>query len=145
MEDFLRPLNERGLKDAPIMAKILKNQDIKPDLIICSPSTRTKQTLEYFIKELDYKDEVVFEKSIYEAPFENLLKVIKNVDDKNKIVFLVGHNPSICHLTNYLVDENFENIPTCSIVEINFDTKEWEDISKKNSKLISFIYPKLYL
>ncbi|MFY4856916.1 SixA phosphatase family protein [Aliarcobacter butzleri] len=144
LEDFLRPLNKRGEKNAPFMAKILEKKDIKPDLIISSPSIRTKQTLEYFIKQLNYKDEVRFEESIYEAPYENLLKVIKDIPNIYKTVFLIGHNPGLCDLTNFLVDKSFENIPTCGIVEIDFNVKNWKDISKENSNLISFEYPKKY-
>jgi phosphohistidine phosphatase len=144
LEDFDRALNKRGLKDAPFMAKILKQKDIKPDLIICSPSLRTKLTSEYFIKELDFKGKFIFEKSIYEAPYENLLKVLQNIEDKNKIAFLFGHNPGVCDLVNFLSKEYFENIPTCGIVEVDFDTKSWKDISKENSKFIFFEYPKKY-
>ncbi|MCT7589357.1 SixA phosphatase family protein [Aliarcobacter butzleri] len=144
LDDFLRPLNKRGKKNAPLMAKVLKEKNIRPDLIISSPSLRTKQTLEYFIKELNYKDEVKLEESIYEAPYENLLKVIKDIPNIHKIVFLIGHNPALCDLTNFLVDKSFENIPTCGIVEIDFNVKNWKDISKENSNLISFEYPKKY-
>ena len=144
LEDFLRPLNKRGERNAPFMAKILEKKDIKPDLIISSPSIRTKQTLEYFIKQLNYKDEVRFEESIYEAPFENLLKVIKNISNNYKIILLVGHNPGLCDLINFLLDKHFENIPTCGIVEIDFNAKSWQDISKENSNLVSFEYPKKY-
>ncbi|MFW0693174.1 SixA phosphatase family protein [Aliarcobacter butzleri] len=144
LDDFLRPLNKRGEKNAPLMANLLKEKNIRPDLIISSPSLRTKQTLEYFIKKLNYDDEVRFEESIYEAPYENLLKVIKDIPNIYKIVFLIGHNPGLCDLTNFLVDKSFENIPTCGIVEIDFDVKNWKDISKENSNLISFEYPKKY-
>ncbi|KLD98760.1 SixA phosphatase family protein, partial [Aliarcobacter butzleri] len=124
--------------------KVLKEKNIRPDLIISSPSLRTKQTLEYFIKKLNYKDEVKLEESIYEAPYENLLKVIKDIPNIYKTVFLIGHNPGLCDLTNFLVDKSFENIPTCGIVEIDFDVKNWKEISKENSNLISFEYPKKY-
>lgn len=144
LDDFLRPLNKRGEINAPFMAKVLEKKDIKPDLIISSPSIRTKQTLEYFIKEFNYNDEVKLEESIYEAPYENLLKVIKDILNSHKTVFLIGHNPGLCDLTNFLVDKSFENIPTCGIVEIDFDVKNWKDISKENSNLISFEYPKKY-
>lgn len=145
LDDFSRPLNKRGLKNAPFMAKILKDKNIKPNLIISSPSTRTKQTLEYFVKELDYKDEVKFEESIYEAQFENLLNVIKNIKNSYKTVFLVGHNPGLCDLVNFLLDKYFENIPTCGIVEIDFNVKSWKDISKENSILVSCEYPKKHI
>ena len=141
---MLRLLNKRGEKNAPLMAKVLKEKNIRPDLIISSPSLRTKQTLEYFIKKLNYKDEVKLEESIYEAPYENLLKVIKDIPNIYKTVFLIGHNPGLCDLTNFLVDKSFENIPTCGIVEIDFGGKNWKDISKENSNLISFEYPKKY-
>lgn len=145
LNDFDRPLNKRGLREAPFMAKLLKNRDEKPDLIICSPSNRTKQTLEYFIKELEYKkDEVVFKEKLYVASFDNLLKIIRNIDDSYEIVCLIGHNPGICDLVNYLLGKSFENIPTCGIVQINFDVKKWVDISKNNSELIFFKHPKMY-
>lgn len=144
LEDFLRPLNKRGLKDAPFMAKLLKKKEIKADLLICSPSIRTKLTSEFFIKELNFKNEIIFEKAIYEAPYENLLEVLQKIDDRYKTIILIGHNPGLCDLTNFLCEEYFENIPTCAIVEIDFNTKSWNEISKQNSKLISFEYPKKY-
>ncbi|MGE4463139.1 MAG: histidine phosphatase family protein, partial [Arcobacter sp.] len=77
-------------------------------------------------------------------PYENLLKVLQNIEDKNKIAFLFGHNPGVCDLVNFLSKEYFENIPTCGIIEVDFDTKSWKDISKENSKFIFFEYPKKY-
>lgn len=144
LDDFERPLNKRGEKNAPFMAKILKKEIQKPDLIISSPSFRTKLTLEYFLKEFEYKGEVIFEKSIYEAPFENLLKVIKNVDDKYKTIFLIGHNPGLNDLANFLLGSFEDNIPTSGVLKIDFDTNSWKNISKDNSKLIFFKYPKMF-
>ncbi|MDX4061740.1 histidine phosphatase family protein [Aliarcobacter skirrowii] len=144
LDDFERPLNKRGSKNAPFMAKILKKELQKPDLIISSPSFRTKLTLEYFLKEFEYKGEIIFEKSIYEAPFENLLKVIKNVDDKYKTIFLIGHNPGLNDLANFLLGSFEDNIPTSGVLKIDFNTNSWKNISKDNSKLIFFKYPKMF-
>lgn len=144
LDDFDRPLNKRGIKNAPFMAKMLRKKELKPDLIISSPSIRTKDTLDFFIKEFDYKKEIIFEKSIYEAPFENLLKVIKNIDDKHKTIFLFGHNPGLNDLTGFLLGEFKENIPTCGVLKIDFDTSKWEDIKEKIGILEFFIYPKMF-
>lgn len=144
LDDFERPLNKRGEKNAPFMAKILKKEIQKPDLIISSPSFRTKLTLEYFLKEFEYKGEVIFEKSIYEAPYLNLLKAIKNVDDKYKTIFLIGHNPGLNDLANFLLGSFEDNIPTSGVLKIDFDTNSWKNISKDNSKLIFFKYPKMF-
>ncbi|WP_418185559.1 SixA phosphatase family protein [Aliarcobacter vitoriensis] len=144
LNDFDRPLNKRGLKDAPFMAKILNKKCLNPDLIISSPSIRTKLTSEYFIKEFKYKESIVFEESIYEAPFENLLRILSNTDDKYKTIFLIGHNPGLNDLSNFVLNDFKENIPTCGILEIDFDIEFWKDISKENSKLICFEFPKKY-
>ena len=144
LEDFERPLNKRGAKNAPFMAKILKQKEVNPDLIISSPSKRTKDTLDFFIKEFDYKGEIIFEESIYEAPYINILKVIKNIDDKHKTIFLFGHNPGFNDLTDFLLGRFEDNIPTCGVLKIDFDTNYWKNISKDNSKLIFFNFPKKY-
>ncbi|PRM90301.1 phosphohistidine phosphatase [Aliarcobacter cryaerophilus] len=144
LDDFERPLNKRGEKNAPFMAKVLKQKGLTLDLIISSPSIRTKQTLDYFIQEFDYKEEIIFEKSIYEAPFENLLKVIKNIDDKYKTIFLFGHNPGLNDLVDFLIGNFEENIPTSGVLKLNFDIKKWEDIKEKIGILEFFIYPKMF-
>ena len=144
LEDFERPLNKRGAKNAPFMAKVLKQKEVNPDLIISSPSKRTKQTLDFFIKEFDYKGEIIFEESIYEGPYINILKVVKNIDDKHKTIFLFGHNPGLNDLADFLLGRFEENIPTCGVLKIDFDTNYWKNISKDNSKLIFFNFPKKY-
>ncbi|AYJ80069.1 phosphohistidine phosphatase [Aliarcobacter cryaerophilus ATCC 43158] len=144
LEDFDRPLNKRGEKNAPFIAKILKQKGLTPDLIISSPSKRTKQTLDFFLKEFDFKNEIIFEESIYEAPFENLLKVIKNIDDRYKTIFLFGHNPGLNDLVAFLLGSFEENIPTSGVLKINFDIKKWENIKEKIGILEFFIYPKMF-
>ncbi|WP_066157277.1 SixA phosphatase family protein [Aliarcobacter cryaerophilus] len=144
LEDFERPLNKRGAKNAPFMAKVLKQKEVNPDLIISSPSKRTKQTLDFFIKEFDYKGEIIFEESIYEAPFKNLLKVVKNIDDKHKTIFLFGHNPGLNDLADFLLGRFEENIPTSGVLKINFNISKWEDIKEKIGILEFFIYPKMF-
>lgn len=143
LDDFDRPLNKRGLKNAPFMAKLLKKKDIKPDLILSSPAIRALSTAQIIAKKIGYKKTVFTNSDMYEAQSETLEKIINDIDDKNKIVFLIGHNPGLSGLINIL-SEMDEDIPTCAVVEIDFDTNSWKNISKKNSKVISYEYPKKY-
>lgn len=143
LDDFDRPLNKRGLKNAPFMAKLLKKKDIKPDLILSSPAIRALSTAQIIAKKIGYKKAVFTNLDMYEAQSETLEKIINDIDDKNKIVFLIGHNPGLSGLINIL-SEMDEDIPTCAVVEIDFDTNSWKNISKKNSKVISYEYPKKY-
>ncbi len=55
LNDFERPLNERGKKDAPEMAKKLNSKKIKIDAFVSSPAKRARQTCKYFTKEFDLK------------------------------------------------------------------------------------------
>lgn len=145
LKDFDRPLNKRGIKNAPLMAKKLKTLlNENPNLIISSPSLRTKQTLEYFLKEFDYKGEIVFEDKIYETSYLELLEVIKNVDDTKNKIFVIGHNPALNDLLDVFIDDFNLNIPTSAILKLDFDTSSWKSISKNNAKLIFFQYPKMF-
>ena len=64
LSDFDRPLNERGKRDAPIMAKRLLDKKIKIDQIIASPAKRAAKTAKYFAEAFDYKkDKIEFKKN----------------------------------------------------------------------------------
>ena len=141
LDDFDRPLNPRGKKNAPFMGKILKKKKIKPDLIISSPAYRARETARKIAKKIRYLDEIMYNEHLYEASLKEILEIVTFIEDEYDEVFIVGHNPGLNTLAFYLVDFN-ENIPTSGILEIEFDSQTWREISKKNAKLVSFEYPK---
>ncbi|MBN2783463.1 MAG: histidine phosphatase family protein, partial [Pontiellaceae bacterium] len=68
MRDFDRPLNKRGLRDAPEMGRRLRKLEAAPSIVLCSPALRTRQTSELLLREMQVStDCVLFESSIYEA------------------------------------------------------------------------------
>ena len=142
-DDFERPLNKRGKLDAPLMGAKLHDKKIVPDIILSSPALRAKTTAEIIAKKIEYKKEIVYKKNIYEASASTLHKILTKIADKNRVAFLFGHNPSLNELAEKYINFN-ENIPTCGIVEIEFDCDSWVDISVKNAKMVSFDYPKKY-
>ncbi|MCK5110576.1 MAG: histidine phosphatase family protein [Arcobacteraceae bacterium] len=141
LNDFDRPLNKRGKLNAPLMGDILKDKNIVPNMIISSPAKRAKTTAKIIADKINFSKSIIFDKNIYEASIHNLHRIITKVDDENNILFLFGHNPSLNMLVESFVDFD-ENIPTCGVVEIEFNCDKWMDISQKNAKLISFDYPK---
>lgn len=146
IHDFDRPLNDRGKKNAPFMGKLLAKEKILPDLIISSPAKRAITTARKIAKEINYSIPKIEEnKTIYEANVKTLLKIVNEINDKNKAVFLFGHNPGFTDFLNYLTGENIGNIPTCGIAEINFDVSSWKEISKDLGNLIRFDYPKKFI
>ncbi|WP_345993013.1 histidine phosphatase family protein [Sulfurimonas sp. HSL-1716] len=133
LDDYDRPLNKRGEKDAPFMGALLRKKGVIPDLIISSPALRAKRTAQIIAEAVNFTKPIVYEERIYEADVKDLQEIIENIDHKYKTVFIIGHNPGLNMFIERLVGFH-ENIPTCGIVEIDPQSKE----------LISFDYPKRY-
>ena len=143
LDDYDRPLNKKGEKNAPFMGQLLKEKNIKPDIIISSPAKRTMQTAQLIAQEVGFEKNITPNQYIYEAFVTMLQETISYIYDEHETAFLVGHNPGVSALA-YTYCNMKENLPTCSIVEIEFDCDSWMDASKDNAKLISYEYPKKY-
>jgi len=125
------------------MGAFLKNKRISPDLILSSPAKRALQTAKILAKELEYPpEEIQTNERIYLADTDTLVNIIQNVPDESQRLMLIGHNPGLTHLANYLADARIANIPTTGIVEIYFDVNHWQHISAMSGKLASFDFPK---
>lgn len=144
-KDFDRTLNERGRRVAPKMGKKLQELSIKPDLVLCSPSVRTMQTLELIVEQLDYNIETTqVEEQLYEASVRNIAETIAGLDDEFKDIIIISHNPSLTYFCEYLTDEKLDNIPTCGVVRVSFPFEKWEMISKSTGNMDFFIYPEKF-
>ncbi len=144
LSDIERPLNKRGLRDAPFMAKLIKGKNIKPDKLISSPANRAYTTAQYFSTELNIPEQaIVIRKEIYHAYPEEVLRIIRNLDDNDSVIFLFGHNPCFTSLANRFSNEYIPNVPTCGIVKVEAKVEKWGDF-EKHGKLKAFHFPKEY-
>jgi len=141
LDDFDRPLNKRGKLNAPFMGKKLKKKRVHPDIVIASPALRSRLTAEVIAKKVKYFKDIVYDEELYESSATMLCEALVKIEDKNNIAFLVGHSTGINLFVENYIDFQ-DNIPTCGVVEIEFNCKSWKDISEQNAKLISFDYPK---
>jgi phosphohistidine phosphatase len=142
LQDFDRPLNERGKKDAPIMAKKLKDKKIKIDAFVSSPAKRARQTCKYFANEFDFKKkEIILEPELYEAGQENFLKVIESLKNKWDHVAIVSHNPGITSLANSLTETRIDDMPTAAVFALNIEADKWKDFRKAKREFLFFEYP----
>lgn len=143
LSDFERPLNERGKKDAPRMAKRLKEKEIHPDLVITSPAKRAAKTCKEFSKILNYpKSSIRSEEKLYHASPETILETIRAVKDKIDVVFVFGHNPGLTEFAEWLTGEVLTNIPTCGIVGVKLKVASWKKVDPASAKLLFFDFPK---
>ena len=149
LNDFERPLNERGKKDAPEMAKRLLHKKIKIDGFVSSPATRAKQTAESFAAAYDTKKgDVIFISALYQAPPEVFFEVIAGLDDALNRVAIFAHNPGITLFVNELVAQvKIENLPTCGVFAVQADIDRWTafDRSKKEFLFFAGLCPWLYV
>jgi phosphohistidine phosphatase len=146
LSDFERQLNQRGKRDAPFMAKLLKKEKAKPDLIVSSSAVRALTTAHIFAEVFNYpSDKILSTEDIYETGLKELEKTVQEIDDDFSSVFLFGHNMAITSFANHLGNKFISNMPTCSIVGIKFDLTSWEKIERGTGKIFLFEYPKKYL
>ncbi|MFM9984584.1 MAG: SixA phosphatase family protein [Flavobacteriales bacterium] len=140
--DFDRPLNIRGQRDAPFMAKRLNAHSNKPDYIVSSPAVRAVTTATAFASELKIGDEnFIRDKRIYEAALGDLFEVIQNIPDTTHSAAIFGHNPGLSHLAAHLSGEYFD-MATCSIVHLSIALESWSLVGQNTAILKEYDYPK---
>jgi len=142
--DFDRGLNKRGQKAIPTMGKALKEKMVMPDLILCSPAKRAKLTAKGLAEEIKYKGKIEYIEKLYMAEPIQIIKIIKEIPDKYDNVFIVGHNPEITELTDLMVEEYIDNVPTLGIVSLHVPIKHWKKFKPEKTKFDFFIYPKMF-
>ncbi len=143
MRDHDRPLNERGMHDAPMMAKVFKALNEPVELIISSPANRAQTTASFFAKELNIPtDQIHFNASIYEASVGSLMRIVQALPDHSEHVMLFGHNPGFSELAYYLGDEDPIALSTCAMVRIDLEIDQWEHASKGLGNMVWHEYPK---
>ncbi len=142
-EDFDRPLNDRGHKNAPEMAKRLLKQGISIDAFISSPAVRALTTAEYFAAAYQLKQkQIITIPSLYHAAPEIFHSVIEDVDDELKTVAIFSHNPGITEFANQQTATHIDNIPTCGIFAVESNCKTWKEFRGSEKALWFFDYPK---
>lgn len=145
LDDFERPLNGRGQKNALFMGKKLAESNIHPDLIISSPAVRAKTTAEAIAEKVDYaKSTIVYEESLYLADKDDITKIVKKISAAKNTVFLVGHNPGITEFAEYISGCDIGNIPTCGIFCVTLKKDDWKSIGSGSAEYVSFMFPKQY-
>jgi len=143
MSDLERPLNERGKKDAPEMAKRLKERNVLPDLLLSSTAKRAKKTARLFADELGLDKEIIKEnESLYMATPEAFNETLGALDDRHRVVALFSHNPGITEYASTLTNVRVDDMPTCAIFAVQAATEKWSDFESAEKKFLFFDYPK---
>jgi len=143
LSDIDRPLNERGKKDAPEMAKRLKGRKLDIDLFVSSTAKRARKTAKYFAEEFDVKKEdIKLVEDLYLATPTAFQKTISELNDKHDVVAVFSHNPGITEFANSLTSVHIDDMPTCSMFALSINTDSWNNFEISEKKFLFFDYPK---
>ncbi len=145
MKDIDRPLNNRGKRDAPLMSSKCVEYQYMPGLLITSIAQRAQETCNFFNKKFGLdKSKIQVNPKLYHAPEDTYFEEAQLIDDSINSVMLFGHNPGITYLANSVSEKYIDNVPTCGVLVIESTAKTWSKFDPMNSKLINFIYPKMF-
>ncbi|MFI1744089.1 SixA phosphatase family protein [Thalassobellus sediminis] len=139
--DHERPLNERGLSDANMVSKSLYSKEEGLDMLMSSDAIRAKTTADIFISNLNISNDIVsFNHDLYDFEGRNLKRVIEECNNSINNLMVFGHNHAITAFVNSFGDQYIENVPTCGVVSIEFEIKDWNDL--KQGKTVFTLFPK---
>ncbi len=142
IKDFDRALNSKGVRTALKVGIILDEKRMKIDQIVSSNSRRTQMTTEYVTERTKTPESLIlYKEELYLAPLRIWLQEISQLDDHKDSIVMIGHNPEISYLVEYLTGENLGSIPTGATLAIDFEIDTWEAVSQNTGNLSWKIYP----
>lgn len=141
LKDIDRPLENRGIKDAHLVATNSISFVPKTFLIYSSPAKRASETAIIFAQTISYPlEDIIFKDQLYTFDENQLEDFIKNLNNINENVIIFGHNEAITNFVNKFGDVLIDNVTTSGFVSIKFDTNNWNTLTK--GKTTKIIFPK---
>ncbi len=139
ISDADRPLKKRGINDAYLMSKILKEKINRPDVFVSSSANRALHTGIIFCNEFKYPlANLKISNSLYSFSDGYLVKTIKALDNSFDSAIIFSHNHGINDFVNAFGNQFIDNVPTCGIVGIKFKDDHWKSIKKGKTFLADF-------
>ncbi len=145
-DDFTRDLTDRGVNDAQEIGKELKNIAIVPDAMFSSPANRAIQTALIFAENLGFNKKNIIEiEDIYNGlTTSEFLDLIKELPQTTKTAFFFGHNPGFHYFAINLLENFYDEMPTCSTVAIDFNVDSWKKVEARSGKKAFQLIPKMF-
>jgi phosphohistidine phosphatase len=151
LDDFDRPLNERGRNTAPVMGQMLASLKFKPDVILCSSAKRTRETLACCEPHLKGSaTTAIVDDGLYLASAADILDRIRKVASPATSVLVIGHNPGLHTLAARLaisgdagqIARLGDKFPTAALAVYSFPQASFAELDPKSGHLEAFITPK---
>jgi phosphohistidine phosphatase len=148
LADIDRPLAPRGERASRKLAKYMRRKGIQPALVLCSPSLRTRQTLEAVESSLGERYAVEVVPQLYAASEQELLGRLQAVPESVSSVMLVGHNPGLHNLALVLASRGAdlaqleEKFPTGALATLAIHSESWAALGPGDAELVDYVVPR---
>lgn len=151
LDDIDRPLNKRGQRAAEVIGEHMRERQIAPAQVLCSPSQRTRETLERIERALPAALPVRYEKALYLAQALVLLRRVRRTSDSLASLMIIGHNPGLEELAMMLTDHGngsagerlVGKFPTGALATLSAELDHWHDLDTDGAKLRGFFVPRV--
>ena len=147
LPDHDRPLAGRGRRAAKAIARHLREQNLEPQLVLCSTARRARETLERIQPALGAAT-VELEPDLYSASADALLERLRRVPDTVASVMLIGHNPGLQELALDLARpasaarELAAKYPTAALATLAFEASSWRELDDDTAELVDLVRPR---
>jgi phosphohistidine phosphatase len=136
-----RPLLERGIADAILVANKFHEKEIGIDVVFSSPANRALHTAMIFCRQMHFSlDKFRVAQRLYDFSGNEVIQFLKELDNALQTILIFGHNHAFTHIANSLGNTYIENVPTSGLVHLQFDVDKWSAIEKGTTK--QTIFPK---
>jgi phosphohistidine phosphatase len=119
----------------------LRDQGLQPDIILCSTATRAQDTAQTAAEGCGYEGDIRYIPDLYRADIEDFVGIIQGLEDEFNTAMLVGHNPDLEMLLNFLTEED-ESLPTAALAQVELPIQAWKELDpEKRGKLVHLWAP----
>jgi phosphohistidine phosphatase len=146
--DIDRPLAPRGERASKRIAKYMRRKRIRPALVLCSPSLRTRQTLKAIEPSLGPRCPVELEPQLYAASKRELLERLQALPESVSSVMLIGHNPGLHNLALVLASRGADlpqleqKFPTGVLATLAVHSESWAALRPGDTELVDYVVPR---
>lgn len=128
LADHDRPLKKRGKRDAPRMGRLLRQEGLVPDLILCSTAKRAQKTAEIIADESGYEGEIDLRREFYPGNPSDYIEALQGIPEECQRVMVVGHNPGLEELLESLTEQS-DFLPTAALAQVLLPIEHWRDLN----------------
>ena len=139
LPDIQRPLSVRGKSDAHLLSNEFVKHNYTPEVIFSSPANRAMSTCKVFMENCNYGSHLLnINDELYDFGGSQVIDFIRHIDDRYKTVMIFGHNHAFTSVVNRFGDKFIENVPTCGLTILEFNTDSWKNIDEGHTKMTLF-------